>query len=205
MAKKKSKSAPELFAEFKIWIAARGGEVLEPTNQWEVVRFRGEGKTSIIYTKKNGGVTFTGDASAAWNAFERRDDTFRLTKKAPRMSQAKREPIVRTLIERDGNRCFYCATSFDEVKPTKEHLVPRTAGGPDHLSNLFLSCEPCNQEVGHASAPEKIRFRDLKRRGVGTQILQRIQNVGACLPDAMMTEIALFLNPTTKEPIDARH
>lgn len=160
------------FAKFREWLAARGAEVLEPTSQWEAVRFRGEGVTSIIYVRKSGNCTFTGEARRAWEAYEAGDQSFRLTKRAPRLSQEKRSPIVATLIERDGARCFYCAEPFtDALPPTREHLVPRTAGGPDHIANLFLACEPCNLEVGHASAPEKIRFRDRKRRGAGTALL----------------------------------
>lgn len=157
---------------FKAWVAERGGEVLIPTNEYEVARFRAMRRTSIIYSSRAGNITYTGDARVAWDAFERGDKSFRFAQRAKAdVRHQKREVVVRTLIERDGNLCFYCGASFDEVRPTKEHLVPITAGGPDHIGNIFLSCEPCNTDAGHKSAPEKIRYRDLKRRGVGTTLL----------------------------------
>lgn len=159
-------------ARFKAWVAERGGEVLIPTNEYEVVRFRAMQRTSIIYSSRSGNVTYTGDARKAWDAFEKNDASFRFVARAKAdVKHQNRGVVVRTLIERDGNLCFYCGTPFEETRPTKEHLVPITAGGPDHIGNIFLSCEPCNRDVGHKSAPEKIRYRDLKRRGVGTTLL----------------------------------
>lgn len=157
---------------FKAWVAERGGEVLIPTNEYEVVRFRAMRRTSIIYSSRAGNVTYVGDARKAWDAFVLCDKSFRFVARAKADAHLlKREVVVRTLIARDGNLCFYCGVSFCEVRPTKEHLVPITAGGPDHIGNIFLACEPCNRDVGHRSAPEKIRYRDLKRRGVGTTLL----------------------------------
>ena len=67
---------------------------------------------------------------------------------------------------RDGDKCFYCNDPFSDEKPrTREHLVAATAGGPNHISNLFHACGPCNHTAGHLSAPEKIRLRD-QMRGV---------------------------------------
>jgi 5-methylcytosine-specific restriction endonuclease McrA len=72
----------------------------------------------------------------------------------------KNSVIHRTLIERDGEGCFYC---FEEVPGlmTQEHLVARAHGGPNHISNKFRACRPCNEAAGHLSAPEKIRIREV--------------------------------------------
>jgi len=175
MTAKKNKKKNEL-ERFSAWVSARGGEVLVPTNEWELVRFRGNGETSIIYTSKTGSRTFTGMAAATWEAFQKGDTTFRLAGRSARPSQSSRRRtrsvIVATILKRDGDVCFYCGEPFGDGRPrTKEHLVGRTHGGPDHISNLFLSCEPCNVEAGHLSAPEKIRLRDRKRRGRGSLLL----------------------------------
>lgn len=171
----KAKKKNEL-ERFSAWVSARGGELLVPTNEWELIRFRGDGATSIIYTSKTGSRTYTGRAADAWAAFEKGDTTFRLTGRAARPSLNKRRRersvIITTLIKRDGDLCFYCGEPFGDARlRTKEHLVGRTHGGPEHISNLFLSCEPCNVEAGHLSAPEKIRLRDRKRRGRGSLLL----------------------------------
>jgi len=162
---------------FKDWIVARGAELLAPTNPYEIVRYRNNGATAIIYENKKGRRSFTGGSESAWAAFKEGKD-FRFAKRTTSQGGRKRAVIVRTLIERDGARCFYCMDPFsDELPPTKEHLVARTAGGPDHIANLFLSCGPCNCEVGHRSAAEKIKFRDLKRRGAGTLLLTDIRRL----------------------------
>lgn len=182
--------------KFKTWLTARGAEVLQPTNEWEIVRFRAHGMISIIYAKKNGSTTFTGIAQTAWVEFESGASAMRFSQREPR--QHRLDVIVRTLVERDGPNCFYCGAELgDDLRPTKEHLVARTAGGPDHISNIFLSCLPCNREVGHMSAPEKIRFRDQKRRGAGTTLLKRIYDHGLAFEE--MDAIATFLHLPTEE------
>lgn len=167
---------------FKAWIVERGAELLAPTNQYELVRYRGQGIVSIIYENQRGKRSYTGSSQEAWYAFEKGNISFRFTERAPRDEsagrRARRSVLIRTLVQRDGDRCFYCGDPFsDERPPTKEHLVPQTAGGPDHIANLFLACADCNLRVGHCSAAEKIKFRDLKRRGAGTLLLTDIRRL----------------------------
>lgn len=58
------------------------------------------------------------------------------------------------LLKRDGDLCYWCACRFTEANPaTQEHLVPRSAGGTDALTNLRLACERCNAERGYAQDP----------------------------------------------------
>lgn len=35
-----------------------------------------------------------------------------------------------------------------EVMMTKDHIVPKSKGGPDHLSNYQTMCAPCNSKKG---------------------------------------------------------
>lgn len=158
-----SRSAGKNFSVFKEWIVARGAELLTPTNEYEVVRFLAFGETSIIYQRKSGQVSFVGQARAGWDAFHAHRESFRFADRGRRTGFSS-GVIVRTLLDRDGEFCFYCGGPFTEsLPPTKEHLVARTHGGPDHIANLFLACEPCNREAGHMSAVEKIHLRDRKR------------------------------------------
>ena len=149
--------------QFKAWVAMRGGEVLVPTNEYEIVRFRGDGVTSIIYQKLTGQRTFTGRARDAWQAFKAGDGAYRITKRTAKVhyNSGRPTPVIRTLIDRDGDACFYCFEPFgEERRRTREHLVASTHGGPHHISNMFLACEPCNVEAGHLSAPQKIKIRE---------------------------------------------
>ena len=55
---------------------------------------------------------------------------------------------------RDGQRCMYCGCT-DQVM-TLDHILPRSKGGSDHLSNLVPACRPCNSSKG-ARTPEEWR------------------------------------------------
>ncbi len=44
--------------------------------------------------------------------------------------------------------CAYCGVPLDEQTSTLDHVKPRSAGGSDRRSNLWLACEPCNQTKG---------------------------------------------------------
>lgn len=41
---------------------------------------------------------------------------------------------------RDGHRCAYCGRPAS----TRDHIVPRSRGGPTSWLNLVAACEPCN-------------------------------------------------------------
>ena len=56
---------------------------------------------------------------------------------------------VMKLAHRDGWRCAYCGaetcfTGRDGPKATVDHVVPKSKGGLDHLSNCVVACEACN-------------------------------------------------------------
>lgn len=53
-------------------------------------------------------------------------------------------------VERDGARCIWCGRDLGGlVEVTREHLVPRTKGGPSWLENEVPACRRCNRERGH--------------------------------------------------------
>jgi 5-methylcytosine-specific restriction endonuclease McrA len=56
------------------------------------------------------------------------------------------------LLEKWGRRCAYCGATG--VPLQIEHIVPRTRGGSDRVSNLTLACEPCNTAKGTRTAAE---------------------------------------------------
>jgi 5-methylcytosine-specific restriction endonuclease McrA len=49
-------------------------------------------------------------------------------------------------LEKWGRKCAYC--SKENVPLQIEHIVPRTKGGSDRVSNLTLACETCNLAKG---------------------------------------------------------
>ncbi|CAJ4107644.1 HNH endonuclease [Burkholderia pseudomallei] len=144
-------------AAFESFLVARGAQILQPTNEWEVLRFKTHKGTHVVYRNAKQEITFTGDSFGAWYAFER-GLTWNgaLTTKR----EKKDQPIVATLLARDGSACFFCRKEMTPEDRTLEHLVPIAHGGPNHLSNLVLAHRTCNQIAGHLSLMEKIRIRE---------------------------------------------
>lgn len=74
-----------------------------------------------------------------------------------------------------GGRCYYCEVELVKSAPIDyanpgsrgnifhvDHLVPRDAGGPDHLSNYVPACHSCNSSKGVKSFVEFTRSRRAK-------------------------------------------
>ncbi|MGX7709146.1 HNH endonuclease [Methylobacterium sp. Gmos1] len=160
---KRRAKRPDEMSRFREWLTRNGAEVLAPTNPYEIVRFRGDQGVSIVYRSDTKPISrMTGQAAEALATF-RAHGTMRFVDRG-RTVIARAEPLVRALVERDGATCFYCDEMFtDALPPTREHLLSRTHGGPDHIANQALACEPCNRLAGHLSLVEKIRLRDRLR------------------------------------------
>ncbi|MDB5846870.1 MAG: hypothetical protein JWP29_622 [Rhodoferax sp.] len=145
------------------FITERGGEVLSPTNDFEVLRFRAQGGVHVVSRQASGHITYGGDSALAvqcWLAHLpwRGSDSHR-----GQAGKRLRSLNVRTLLERDGDACFLCGQALgDDI--TEEHLVPVTHGGPDHIANKVLAHAACNKRMGHLSVMEKIRLRDQELR-----------------------------------------
>ena len=138
---------------FKEWLARNGAEVLAPTNPYELVRFKANDNIGIIYTGKRGN-TCTGEAIEAVDCFFNAKSWRGGNKGTRRLSVD-----VRTLLERDGNLCFYCLQPLkDDI--TREHLLSVTHGGKNHVSNLVLCHGKCNIRADSLSLMEKIRLRE---------------------------------------------
>jgi hypothetical protein len=141
---------------FKTFLGQRGAELLSVTNEWELIRFKTGKGVAIVYRSKDENATcsFIGDAQQAWLEFLNPETKWRAippTKRKPSQSVE-----YRTIRQRDGSDCFFCAEHVPEGQGTIEHLVPVCHGGPQHISNKFLAHKDCNAQAGNLSAPEKI-------------------------------------------------
>lgn len=140
------------------FIAGRGGEILAPTNEWEVLRFRAQGRVHTVSRQASGHILYGGDSAHAvrcWLAHLpwRGSDSHR-----GQPGKRLRSLNVRTLLARDGELCFLCGLPLgDDI--TEEHLVPVTHGGPDHLANKVLAHAACNKKMGHLPVMDKLRMR----------------------------------------------
>ena len=141
------------------FITERGGEVLSPTNDFEVLRFRAQGAVHVVSREASGHIRYGGASAHAVSCWLghlpwRGSDSHR-----GQAGKRARSLNLRTLLERDGDACFLCGKPLGDDM-TEEHLVPVTHGGPDHLANKVLAHEACNKRMGHLSVMEKIRLRD---------------------------------------------
>ena len=56
------------------------------------------------------------------------------------------------LLEKWGRKCAYCGA--ENIPLEIEHIVPRSRGGSNRVSNLALSCTDCNRDKGNRTAAE---------------------------------------------------
>lgn len=152
VARSAKPSRKKAVASFTDQLVASGGELLAPTNPYEVMRFKTRYGTGVVYRGKRG-ETWNDAAIAARDHLERKAGG----SLAPVQVRGRRKGrgTVEALLKRDGENCFFCGLPLgDDI--TVEHLVSVTHGGPNHISNCFLAHGACNADAGHKSAPEKI-------------------------------------------------
>lgn len=56
------------------------------------------------------------------------------------------------MLEKWQRRCAYCHLASDQFEI--DHIIPRSRGGSNRLSNLALACHRCNQDKGDRTAEE---------------------------------------------------
>ncbi|MBN8526645.1 MAG: HNH endonuclease [Planctomycetes bacterium] len=55
---------------------------------------------------------------------------------------------------RDGFTCQYCGVRVSMATGTRDHVMPRSRGGPDLLSNVVTACRACNTRKGDRTPTE---------------------------------------------------
>lgn len=50
------------------------------------------------------------------------------------------------LFRRDHYMCAYCGNIFKSLNLTRDHVIPRSKGGPDKWTNCVTACEKCNHK-----------------------------------------------------------
>ena len=92
------------------------------------------------------------------------------------------ERTILAIIDRDGPGCHYCGRDLDVARavseghsdrsgplpawwPTKDHKIPRSAGGVNQLENYLLACRRCNNRKGDRTYEEFVA--ELEAQGLG--------------------------------------
>lgn len=146
--------------DLKLWLSGRGAEVLATTNVWEVVRFKAGDKLHIIYKNGQGQLTMSVETRKALTAFVMNSSWSAGVSRG--RGNSKRDVVVSTLLERDGDECFLCCQPLGE-DITVEHLVAIVFGGPNHIANKVLMHSKCNLRLGHMPVIQKIKMREIER------------------------------------------
>ena len=150
---------------FKAWLVENGSAIMTPTNPYEVIRFKTDLGVGVVYSKRGGRISsWMNGAEEAFMAFAEKKP-WRAVPRTKRTG-GKRKNRYQTLVERDGDGCLYCAKPLTVEEATIEHIVSATHGGPNHLANFALACQPCNNEAAHMSAREKFELALHKRSTV---------------------------------------
>lgn len=152
---------PKRLSQFADWLRNNGAEILAPTNEFELIRFRAANGTHIAYRNKTGTtIAASGEGfMEAWRCHCGGQTWRAMPAQSKPVIGKRRRTLVAALITRDGDECFYCGSALGE-DITIEHLVGRTQGGPNHICNLALAHEACNKDGGSLSVVEKVRMRE---------------------------------------------
>jgi 5-methylcytosine-specific restriction endonuclease McrA len=59
------------------------------------------------------------------------------------------------LLEKFNRKCVYCGA--ENVPLEIEHIIPKSNGGSNRVSNLAIACNPCNQKKGNKSIEEFLK------------------------------------------------
>ena len=145
--------------KFKLFLVGSGAVLLEPTNPYEVIRFRTKNGVSVVYKGKRG-YSFTGEAREAFDVMGKKNAWTII----PNGMKLKKRTL-KSLIERDGVECFFCPKETTDDNRTIEHLLSVSNGGNTNLANLVIACKDCNVAVGEMPIIEKIRYRDATKGG----------------------------------------
>jgi 5-methylcytosine-specific restriction endonuclease McrA len=67
------------------------------------------------------------------------------------------------LYAQQKGKCHYCGNPVPYHRITFDHIVRRRHGGTNHISNLVLACQPCNQYREMEDAAPEVKQRFLRR------------------------------------------
>ena len=148
---------------FKAWLVERGAIVDAATNPYEILRTRTCEGIFVAYKNTKGTERWPDGLIAIREAFLAGKD---IALSPDLKSRVRLRHTIESIAARDGLECWFCERGFlstDSREITVEHLCPKAHGGPDHLSNLVIACEPCNRAAGNQSIADKVRLRERMR------------------------------------------
>lgn len=64
--------------------------------------------------------------------------------KTLRRRQVFNVPTRKAVFIRDAFECQYCGSKVSMTTGTRDHVIPRSRGGPDTMLNVVTACRSCN-------------------------------------------------------------
>lgn len=74
-----------------------------------------------------------------------------------------------SLFQRDRCLCAYCGNKFKVQELTRDHMMPRSKGGPDVWMNVVTSCKRCNSLKDDVMPGQKLPKDSNGRQVLGPQ------------------------------------
>ena len=90
------------------------------------------------------------------------------------------------IFHRDGARCLYCGNAMAE-RYELDHIVPRSRGGTNRISNLVVSCQDCNGRKGNSSLEEFLANRPARLAAI--RAIRRAPLAGATQMNIIVPEL----------------
>ena len=81
------------------------------------------------------------------------------------------------LLEKWGRKCAYCGK--ENIALQIEHIVARANGGTDRVSNLTLSCGPCNQDKGTIPVEQFLKRKPKRLKEILVQAKRPLRDAAA--------------------------
>ena len=78
------------------------------------------------------------------------------------------------LLERDDRTCQYCGAKNMPLE--RDHIIPKSRGGSNRVSNLVVACHSCNQKKGNMNAEEFLKDKPEKLKKIKSQLKKPLLN-----------------------------
>ena len=90
------------------------------------------------------------------------------------------------VFHRDGRRCAYCGSTQAE-RYELDHIVPKSLGGADRVSNLVVACQGCNIAKANVSVEEFLAGKPARLAAI--RRLERASLAGASQMNIIVPEL----------------
>ena len=95
------------------------------------------------------------------------------------------------VFHRDGRKCRYCG-SVKAKRYELDHIVPKSTGGTDRVSNLVVSCRECNDDKANRTVAEFLTGKPTRLAAI--RRIQRNSLAGATHLNIILPELLRRLN-----------